>query len=140
MLTEFEINGILYPVVSRSSIYDKETDSENVLHDVIYYWLKGDSSYPWFKVGATLNKRYFEGIGNDGTSKVPTLDESLLMALNDLKISATVEIISEEEATEVINAQDDSKNGLEVALDMALRYIESLEFEKYKLELEKSSK
>lgn len=141
MLTKFEINGIMYPVVPLSSVYNKEKDCYDKFPDVIYYWEKGEPSYPWFKATAFINGQYFEGIGNDGTSKVPTLEASLLMALNDIKSSATVEIISEEIAAKAINEQDNTtKEGLEIALDMALRYIESLEFEKYKLQLQGKSK
>lgn len=137
MLDKFEINGIIYPVVDRSSIYDQSTDTENPEEDVIYYWLKGDESHPWFKASATLNGMYFEGIGNDGSSFVHTPEDSLIIALNDIKDASTVEIINADFATRVINEQDETtKEGLEAALDMAIRYIESLEFEKYKLQLE----
>jgi hypothetical protein len=79
------INDKEYPVVSRSSVYNPETDEENIQDDVIYYWEKGDSSHPWIKVSATIDGYYYEGIGNVGTSRVFSTEESLSIALNDLK-------------------------------------------------------
>lgn len=133
MIKEIEINGIMYPVVDRSTLsFDSNGVEQGVEKETVYYWKKGYEPDCYYKADLNFFNDYvIEGCGE--SRKPGETDEDILMsALKDLKFwcEDCIDIYTREDLENELKEYDSLNDKLEVCLS----YIERLEFDKYKLE------
>lgn len=133
MIKEIEINGIMYPVVDRSTLsFDSNGIEQCVEKETIYYWKKGYEPDCYYKADLHFFNDYvIEGCGE--SRKPGESDEDLLIsALKDLKFwcEDCIDIYTREEFEKELKENESYNDKFEVCIS----YIEGLEFEKYRLE------
>lgn len=138
MIKEFEINGIKYPVIDRSTLsFDDKGIEQGAEKETIYYWKKGYEPDCYYKADLNFfNNHMFEGCG-DSKIAGQTDEDILMFALKDLKFwcEDAFETFSKEEfENEFVKCNQENIDGLKEIVNVCLTYIETLEFEIYKKE------